>query len=321
MRILSTNLCLLVAVCFVNEAWANNLPAVPEPKQQSETMLVYDIVTVDGKLRNYRSSSDCARKLEECSGINLTGLADVHMSGSAQFSKHELPHILKGAKGKVYIVDLRQESHGFINDKAFTLFSYRNRINANKTNNTIYTEENNLLAELALTKQLTLHKIKKIGDGYFKSVQDFPVLVEKVASEQELVEQFGLAYKRLYVLDRHKPRDLEVDEFLLFVRSLPKDAWLHFHCRGGKGRTTTFMAMYDILHNAKKVSLEDILARQLELGGAVLEDAPLKPPSSEWTVPAAKKRYKFITAFYKYVLAADGLHRQKWSAWVNTSTD
>jgi hypothetical protein len=27
----------------------------------------------------------------------------------------------------------------------------------------------------------------------------------------------------------------------------PSDAWVHFHCHGGDGRTTTFLALYDML--------------------------------------------------------------------------
>lgn len=38
-----------------------------------------------------------------------------------------------------------------------------------------------------------------------------------------------------------------IDEFIKLYKSLPKDAWLHFHCEAGKGRTTTFLAMYDMM--------------------------------------------------------------------------
>jgi hypothetical protein len=50
----------------------------------------------------------------------------------------------------------------------------------------------------------------------------------------------------------------------LFSRSarLPENAWAHFHCEAGLGRTTTFMVLYDMLRNANRVSLEDIVQRQ-----------------------------------------------------------
>jgi hypothetical protein len=31
------------------------------------------------------------------------------------------------------------------------------------------------------------------------------------------------------------------------VSTSPADAWVHFHCHGGDGRTTTFLALYDML--------------------------------------------------------------------------
>ena len=53
--------------------------------------------------------------------------------------------------------------------------------------------------------------------------------------------------------------------FVQLVNSELKDNWLHFHCKQGIGRTTTFMIMYDIMKNAKEVSLDDIVKRQVAL--------------------------------------------------------
>jgi len=64
------------------------------------------------------------------------------------------------------------------------------------------------------------------------------------------------------VTDHVRPLDDAVDRFILAVRALPDGAWTHFHCEAGLGRTTTFMVLYDMLRNANRVSLEDIVRRQ-----------------------------------------------------------
>ena len=38
-----------------------------------------------------------------------------------------------------------------------------------------------------------------------------------------------------------------VDYFIDFVENQPENTWLHFHCKAGAGRTTTFMIMKYIL--------------------------------------------------------------------------
>ena len=291
-----------------------------ELQTTANTMLVYDVVLQDGKFRNYRSVEVCLHNNDKISGINLQGFTDLKMSGSAQFSEPELQYILQHANGQVFIVDLRQESHGFVNNAPVTWYSYRNQFNLNKTPAEIYQEEKKLLSELAAKQEAVIHKIKKLDGGNFESVQSTTVKIKEVESEQALVNQFKANYIRFYVLDKHKPSDLQIDEFIEFVDALPKNAWLHFHCRAGKGRTTTFMVMYDMLKNANQVGFEDILRRNMWLGGTVLNRAPIKK-ISQWKAPAAAERYKFIKKFYDYVISHDrhsGDNKKTWSEWTKS---
>ena len=285
----------------------------------TKTLLVYDVTQENGKLRNYRNTGEHFSSGVDFSNIDLHGFAELKLSASAQFSASALPYILQHAKGTVYIIDLRQEPHGFINGKAFTRFSYRNQINIDKSSKQIDLEEHNLLLKLASYKHISLHKIKKTGGGHFQSVKKFAIKIKKIESEQAVVQRHGAKYKRFYVLDRCKPCDTQVDEFIDFVRSLPKDVWLHFHCRAGKGRTTTFMVMYDMIRNAKQVSFEDILSRNIELGGSILDDIP-SAKESKWTTEPAINRYKFIQKFYDYVIDQNGYNKTSWREWSNSKS-
>ena len=122
-----------------------------------------------------------------------------------------------------------------------------------------------------------------------------------------------MSYIRIPVTDKEKPSDDMVDYFVQFVQSLPQNTWVHFHCEEGMGRTTTFMVMYDIMKNAKRVSLDDIMNRQVLIGGQDLLDDKVN------TTKNAKERTEFIQEFYKYALQNNDNFKTTWSQWINTN--
>src|SRR5262249_7367517 len=112
-----------------------------------------------------------------------------------------------------------------------------------------------------------------------------------------------------------RPTDEEVDRFVGAVRGLSADAWAHFHCRAGKGRTTTFMALYDMLRDAKTVSLQAIVDRQSLLVG----DYNLLQPAPDETgakVAVFQDRAAFVRAFYDYARDNPGGRPMLWSEWL-----
>jgi hypothetical protein len=107
-----------------------------------------------------------------------------------------------------------------------------------------------------------------------------------------------------------------VDQFVATDASFDPKTWLHFHCRAGDGRTTTFMAMHDIIHNAPGDSLQTILARQKAIGGIDLSSLPTD--QTVFSYPFSIERVEFIQNFYKYVCAAKpGVFKLLWSDWVS----
>jgi protein-tyrosine phosphatase len=74
------------------------------------------------------------------------------------------------------------------------------------------------------------------------------------------------------------------------------------------------MVLYDMLRNANRVSLEDIVLRQkiLSHGYDVLQ-----PPEAEiWKTPYAADRAAFVRAFYDYARANPNGRPQLWSEWL-----
>lgn len=243
------------------------------------------------------------------------GLDRLNISGSAQFSEQSLKTLLAqlGSLPSLYIIDLRQESHGFLNGIAVSWYLPRNWDNKGKPLYEIQDNEKALLLD-ALRKQfVTLHEIvKKRGQLSSLETIDIPIVVHESLTEQALVSPLKLAYARIPVTDHLPPAEENVDRFIAFIRTLPRSKWIHFHCAGGMGRTTTFMAMYDMMMNAKNVSFHDILSRQWLLGGSNLETLP---HPSAWNFSYSQERLKFLQDFYDYCRMNHDNFQQNWSSY------
>jgi len=142
------------------------------------------------------------------------------------------------------------------------------------------------------------------------------VTVEHASTERDIVEPNRAAYVRLTVTDHARPLDDEVDRFVLAVRTIPENGWAHFHCEAGRGRTTTFMVLYDMLRNATRISLEDIAGRQQLLGYDYDVLRPAGP--GNWKAPYTDDRIAFIRAFYDYARANPVGRPRLWSEWLKS---
>ena len=131
-------------------------------------------------------------------------------------------------------------------------------------------------------------------------------------SEQQFASDLHLKYKRFYVEDFHAPEEVDVVRFVNFAKHLQEDTWLYFHCRAGRGRTTTFMAMYDMMKNAKHVSFNDIVDRQYALGGTDLRELP---DEDNFKYGYASHRLSFIKNFYEYVKENNDDYSTTWLQW------
>lgn len=241
------------------------------------------------------------------------GLANLNAAASAQFSTQSLKNALKMMSGTVWIIDLRRESHGFVNDLPISWYSAKNLSNVNESDDNILRLEQMLFADLKRIKAIIINKIIKKKDGVIEETEPLNITVNKAFPEISLANQLNLRYLRLAVLDHHPPEDATVDQFLDFVKTVPPEAWLYFHCRGGKGRSTTFMTMYDIIRNAHEVSLDDIVQRQALLGGTDLFEMS-EDPDDVWKEDEMVARKNFITKFYKYIKSSS-YPKKTWSEW------
>lgn len=207
----------------------------------------------------------------------------LNMSGSQQFTPTQLGNIIKEINNpRIFIVDLRQEAHGFINDMAV---SYHN--------NAIYPFECLDCKDTLLMERSLFGKIKPGDDvNLYKVKGDFvkTIKAETIALEPDLAEKNNVNYELFAVKDGSIPVPTVVDKFVTFAKNVPQGSHVHFHCKEGEGRTTTFMCLYEMMYNTNNLSLDEILKQQLDAGGIdIVSDNP--------------RRGAFVQQFYDYVNA------------------
>lgn len=276
--------------------------AVTRRLDPTDVLLVLNMENISLLPRNFRMSTN--EMDDTVRPPSTIGLEKLKASGSGQFSQRSLEWMLNIIpSSSILIVDLREESHGFLNGHAMSWYANMNLGNLGKSVEEIHFDENMCLQD-------SLH----MGGVYFYHNENpFPFLigVNYACNEQMLAEFYGLHYMRLPCTDHRKPTDAVVDDFIALLRSRPHDQWLHFHCSAGKGRTSTFMTMLDIFLNAKEVSLEDIISRQKLIGG---KDFWNLPSTDSWKYDSMVDRIDFLKEFYTYCQTAS--ENQTWTQWV-----
>ncbi|MEO5968710.1 MAG: hypothetical protein ABIQ95_02180, partial [Bdellovibrionia bacterium] len=268
---------------FGSQAWCKTPILRP-----GEELLILDAPSVDcnsGNIsadlqlpRNFRSSEDpfprSSRRFGTKGSIpNLGGLDTLNASGSAQFSKPQLVKIFNRLAGKnILFIDLRQEPHGFINEGAISWYGENNAINSTRPRGEIEKDEQtrlqNLLAQesVRLKSFLFTSTTGKCPTGKPTEVAVQPKIVHREEAQLQQLQLTG-TYLRIPTPDYQRPSDAEVDRFLSQVKALDPKTWIHFHCAAGRGRTTTFLALYDMFKNYSKISFSEIIERQKLLGG------------------------------------------------------
>lgn len=265
--------------------------------------LVLDSLTKKEELpKEFRKTTDLSI-IKDNKNLNLKGLDKLNISGSQQFSENNFPLLVKaiGTSLPITIVDLRQESHGFINGLPISWADSKNNANAGLTREQVLVDESNKLKSIKLNEPIT-----------FYNAPNETIIPVKVQNEEELAKSNGVSYNRITVRDGGIPDDAMVDYFLKSVKEQNQDSWFHFHCKAGVGRTTTFMIMYDMIKNYKEVSADDIIKRQLAL--ASFDENEIKSFSN-------KERIDFLNEFYDYLKVNGDSSKIDWSNRKQISTN
>jgi protein-tyrosine phosphatase len=289
------------------------------PADADSPVLIYDIDPKQAQTlpRNFRTTDD-PLKPSKAKMPAITGLSELRASGSGEFTPEGLKLVLARTCGPVTVFDLRQETHIFVNDLPVSWYASRDWANLGRSQSAIEADEASRAQPLKPGSEIVIRAGEPVKKGNANSVTPERVTVERASTERGIVESAGASYVRVTVTDHARPLDDEVDRFVLAVRALSENAWAHFHCEAGLGRTTTFMVLYDMLRNATRVSLEDIVRRQKILGYDYDVLHPSEP--GNWKAPYTADRAAFVRAFYDYARANPNGRPQLWSEWLKSGS-
>lgn len=233
-------------------------------------------------MENFRTMQDL-RKVS--AKVDLTGLHDIQASGGSlprfPILKWKLSHV----KLNKIIINAASKPIDFVKGLPSTLFAYKDK------------------------KFVWKHYVRRLlFTGTIKERLDL------IVSEADLAKQYGFGYKTIIIGSRFVAENKHIDEIVTFFDTLPENTWLHFHCAHGLGRTSMLLVMLDIMKNAPKVSLKDIVKRQHLLGSVDLFDTIVWPKGG-YTKKMLEDRKKFIEDFYEFVCQRKIGGLQQWSEW------
>ncbi|MDP1879532.1 MAG: protein-tyrosine phosphatase family protein [Parachlamydiaceae bacterium] len=281
-------------------------------KEELNTLLILNMKNIPEFPKEFRTTKDVFFETSKTVPTR-EGFDQLNLSGSGQFSDKSFKILFEKLNHpqNFYLLDLRQESHGFINGDAVSWYGIKDWGNVGKTLSQICKKEQKLLTSILKQKKVQIAlKFSKDFKGKSLPKADMSSFdVSTVSTEKQLAKTSKVKYIRIPVTDHVQPSDDNVDRFIDFFKTLPSNYWIHMHCSAGVGRTSTFMVMFDIMKNAKKISLNDILCRQFLIGGRDLR----KPSYCNWKTNYNKERVKFIEDFYEYCRSNQDRFNSSWS--------
>jgi len=209
---------------------------------------------------------------------------------------------------RVLVVDLREESHVFVDGRAMSWCADKDWSNVGQSSAWIARDERCQVEKLETAPDQLLYAIQKDGDGRVQVRGASTLHVTRAETEETVLADFRsrltVSYLRLSVTDHCAPEDDVVRVFLEKLGNVDVETWVHFHCHGGDGRTTTFLTMYDMLNVAKESpptatppDLEYFRQRQLRL---FRYDVRPDPTSRRWQTALSTVRWQRLEAFRAY---------------------
>ena len=287
------------SILLVSAAFA----AEPAPGIQ---ILKYDrLADASDMPANFRTAQ--SEYKESATGVYPTreGLDELRMSGSSFFSKNEFLTLLQHVpRNELVVIDLRAESHGYINGSGVSWYSRYKTFNQGQSVGEIERREKGMLWTAWMNRYADIATLA--SDKSIERQQREKV--DSVQTEREFVTSTGVRYERVPVTDYTAPTPENVDEFLSIYKGLPSNAWIHVHCEAGIGRTTIFLSMMDMIKNADKISYDDIMTREVLLGGQDVRRAA-ETTKDDYKKENYPKRALFTKHFYDYVRANPALEK------------
>lgn len=252
--------------------------------------------------------------------LSATGLGLLRASGSGQFTATGLAFLMEAVQRQgapaprdITVIDLRNEPHGHVGQQAVSWHAWNNWLGKASPPAEAWADEVRRLRQLQAQTGtwVDAYRVCKGFTPAGRKVASYHadrLRITTTASEQWVTQAAGMQYLRFPMADHTgAPVESVVEAFIEAVARRSPQSWWHFHCRKGKGRTTLFMAMLDMIYNARDLPLCVIAKRQAALNGVdILAHSRHSPDKT-------RERRAFAEAFYAYCHAG---MPGRWSAWL-----
>lgn len=259
-------------------------------------------LTSRDKTRHYRGLSesisstrkDCSR----CQRVNFTGFQELRAHGSGIINFRDFQKHFTYDPKMLYVVNLLEGDIYYYKDRCLAWYGLE------------YTQPK--VGEI-LPEKFN----RQFGKFFVRLVYGFPPSdLNKLQTEREIFTAMGAHY---YMPLKQDPDWLGnqsyIDGLVDFFSQLPEGAHLYIHCKNGRGRTTTFLILYDIFKNAKKLTLEEIVNRHYCIGREDLFNTTVWRKGN-WTKEGLTARKALIENFYAYMTSPDGYPTHTWAHWM-----
>ncbi len=300
----------------------SGLPVSDE--EQAITLVVNTANEAKLRVQNFRSTQDLW--LDKNVVFNKVGLETMYASASCQYSQVGITLLIEKLKKRassIVVVDLRHDDHLFVNGLNISSFESKDALLNPRTPDEIKASEKALKQMILARQGIVAHGIDtKYPKNDFDDRFNLLLAPEQVETPEELVTRLGAEYLLIGTKRFSEASDDDIDRFIDYMRQMPGDTWYHFHCKKGKSRTTLFMTLFDMLHNADNVSMEDIVKRQRVIGGSDLLDITPKDPTWSNEKGSKKQWVVLLARFHRYAQENKATNFAKtWTQWSLENSD
>ncbi len=260
--------------------------------------------------KNYRAHNSSthhkrvlSKHFQKCVTLDRTPSPEYPFSGGGRVNVSQMTRMNKSHDGPLYVVNLREDDGFYLNKQPINYYGMHIR------------NGNFRYHQSTKPRKKWLYSFRKWLHNAPQDIKDLnPADIE---TESQILDQQGIHYVKFDLARQHFASKWDfIDNAIALFESLPSNTWIHFHCAGGRGRTTTLMIMYDIFRNAKTTSLDDILSHHLCLGGENIQNIHVIPDGS-WSKRNLVGRFRLLETFHKYMTSPDGYPHNTWFKWLD----
>lgn len=249
----------------------------------------------------------------------------VKFSSGGIFTKNQFKSALNKIKifdkKNIYIIDLLKEYHGFIDYECNAVpFSFRakhNTVNFGINYHEVEKFENHITSVMNNKYHNSVNILSRFStsEAAIENIyQSITIKNPHFLTEKQLVESFSdektnLLYKRIPCVDHSAPSIEGIIDFSYFIQNKfnSETDWLHIHCHGGKGRSTSFSLIFDILMRVKNselhnISFSDLLTVHHKSGG---KDLHVSNEDEIWKLKLTEDRYKLLYKIYNVLVTIE----------------